>query len=145
MPMRRVFFAVPILLCLPFVSSGLAADSRATDAVAGLRSRAQGRLQIELRPGDGLLRSLRGAITPPSAAAPIDVAERFLKQNAILLGIRSDLGDLRLAAAPGSPAGRHLRFAQMSGGLPVFERGVSVHLTPDGRGGPGHGGPAPPN
>ncbi len=72
-------------------------------------------------------------LVPPSAAAPAEMAERFLAENASLFGMKPDLSDLRLAASSESPGGLHLRFAQTWRGLPVFDSGAEVHVALDGR------------
>jgi hypothetical protein len=76
--------------------------------------------------------TMRGALTPPGPEAPRVVADRFLARNAALYGGLADLSDLRLESSQASPAGRHLRYRQTWGGLPVFDAGVDVHLSTTG-------------
>jgi len=90
-------------------------------------------VDVERSPRGDHVRTVRGELSPPSADAPREIAERFLAANASLFRMKTDLSDLRLAAASESPGGRHLRFAQTWRGLPVFDAGAEVHVAPDGR------------
>src|SRR6266850_2156022 len=132
--MRRVVAVLPVLLLLLVAAPWLLAGQGGTDAaLQRLRSTAPGRFEAGRSPGRERLRTLRGELTRPSAAAPRDVVTRFLSENAGLFGLTAGLADLRLARVKESPAGRHLRFEQTYRGLPVFDRGADVHLARDGR------------
>ena len=131
--MRRVVSVLPLLLVLIAASPSLADPSGPDRALQRLRSTAPGRVETERSPGGERTRTLRGDLTPPSAAAPRDIATRFLSENADLFRMRTDLTDLQLARVKESPAGRHFRFEQTYRGLPVFDRGADVHVSRDGR------------
>lgn len=89
--------------------------------------------EVERSPGDGRIRALRGALTPPSPEGPREIAERFLSGQAARFGMKPGHPDLRLARVVESPAGRHFLYEQVYRGLPVFDAGAEVHVAADGR------------
>ncbi|OLC53017.1 MAG: hypothetical protein AUH92_06715 [Acidobacteria bacterium 13_1_40CM_4_69_4] len=101
--------------------------------VPGMSHARDRRVEVERSPDGARVRTLRGELSPPSAEAPREIAGRFLAANAGLFRMKADLADLRLAAAPDSPGGRHFRFEQTYLGLPVFDAGAEVHVAGDGR------------
>lgn len=80
----------------------------------------------------GTPRSLGGARSKPFAGDPEQAAKRFLAEHHALFQLRADLSDLLLQHLKHSPAGAHVTFEQRYWGLPVFNGGLEVHLTPGG-------------
>lgn len=91
-----------------------------------------GELEVEGDPESGVLRKIRGALTPPSERRPSEIAGRFLRDHGDLFSLKKGL-DLDLESEKESPAGYHVRFKQLYGNIPVYGSQVSVHLDLDGR------------
>ncbi len=132
-------FASIVLLLLAALPAGVATaapggspDRGPAQELARLRASAPGAVEAEPTPDRRHIRTLRGSLTAPSPEAARTIAVRFLSENAALFGFAPDLSDLRSAGSSESPGGRHLRFAQYYRGLPVFDRGLEVHLARDG-------------
>ena len=143
----RAGSAVALLALLGLSGAAFATAPRAIDpgaAVPGaagpgwlralddLRARAAGSVETILAADGGSVATLRGALAPPDPGSPRLAADRFLSANAAIYGGSVDLSDLRLAGTRVSPAGRHFRYRQVWRGLPVFDAGVDVHLSPAG-------------
>jgi len=76
--------------------------------------------------------SLLEGRSQPLIGNPEQAVRDFLKANANLFLLRSDLSDLSLESPTTSPAGTHLLFKQSYMGLPVFNGSIAVHLNPHG-------------
>ncbi len=61
-------------------------------------------------------------------ADPRARAEQYLRDNAVTLGLRPDIGDLRLLSVRESPSGQHVRYQQTFNGLPVSGSFITVSL-----------------
>ena len=70
-----------------------------------------------------------------SAMAPRQIAESFLAQHAVELGLKdgTPLADLSLQYEKGSPSGSHLRFDQTVDGVPVYRAEVVVKVNKYGQ------------
>ncbi len=77
----------------------------------------------------GTPKSLRG-LYKPLRGDHEEVAKSFLIENRDLFQMRADLSDLSLQSRKQSPAGTHLTFQQSYRGLPIFNGGLDIHITP---------------
>jgi hypothetical protein len=68
----------------------------------------------------------------PYAGDPETVARTFLAQWTDRLGLRADLGDLRLERVQGAPGGWHVRFLQTKDGADVWRAELVVSLDAPG-------------
>jgi hypothetical protein len=67
------------------------------DALAALRDELGGSLLDSIDAMSGVTRSLFGKLTPPNAGEPLDIAMRFARENATLLGLEpSDLDEIEV-------------------------------------------------
>jgi len=71
------------------------------------------------------------------ADGPVARAEAYLRENAVNLGLRSDLRDLRLTGLREGRSAQHVRYQQVMDGVPVFGRYVTVSLPLGGKGAAG--------
>ena len=69
-----------------------------------------------------------GAEVASQPADPRVRAEQYLRDNADTLGLRPDIGDLRLLSVRESPSGQHVRYQQTLNGLPVSGSFITVSL-----------------
>ncbi|MBL9126182.1 MAG: M4 family metallopeptidase, partial [Verrucomicrobiales bacterium] len=99
-------------------------------------------LQVHLRSENGTLRQARGGVLARAAAGPakaspderrLATALAFLDAHADLLQLDRPSEELVLERSePDGLGGRHLRFSQRLGDLPVWPATLSVHLDPQG-------------
>lgn len=92
---------------------------------------------------NGTLRQARGTRLAPAASGPakaspserqLATARAFLQAHAGLLQLDNPAEELALdRSEPDGLGGRHLRFSQRLGPLPVWPATLSVHLDPRGR------------
>ncbi len=61
-------------------------------------------------------------------ADPRARAEQYLRDNAVTLGLRPDIGDLRLLSVREGPSEQHVRYQQTFNGLPVSGAFITVSL-----------------
>jgi len=132
----------PIVILVVLVASvgvrGSAAAAAATAdpalraALERLRAEAPGKVEAVVTVDGRGIATLRGVLAPPGPEGPRLAADRLLARHAALYGGRADLTDLRLENSHASPGGRHLRYRQTWRGLPVFDAGVDVHVSPAG-------------
>lgn len=86
------------------------------------------------RDDDGRARVLCGGATDPLSGSMEQAATAFLSRFSDELGLRADLSDLEVAGTASERQGSRVRFRQKVGTLPLWGSGVTVVLTPDGRG-----------
>src|SRR5262245_1427982 len=108
------------------------ADVERRQALERLRAESSGKVEAVMAPGGLRVATLRGALSPPAPDGPRPAADRFLAGHAAVYGGRADLADLRLEDTHASRSGTHLRYRQTWRGLPVFDAGVDVHVSPAG-------------
>ncbi|HEY3120680.1 MAG TPA: CARDB domain-containing protein, partial [Vicinamibacteria bacterium] len=108
-------------------------------ALAGLRRQTSLTLEARFHPLSRAVRVLsarEGALTPPSAEAPEEVARGFLRAHRDLFALsEADVSSLvrtREYRSHGERI-RHVQFQQVSDGIPVFGAVVGVHLDEAGR------------
>lgn len=77
--------------------------------------------------------SVFGALSAPRPQVTADDARSFLADNARLLQIADDTGDLDEVASVESPLGTHITFAQHHQGIRVYGAEVKVHFNREGR------------
>ena len=70
---------------------------------------------------------------PVAPADPLSMAQQYLKENASLLHIRPDLGDIRHTVTRETPGGFHVRFQQYVQGYPVYKGDMVVNLDRQNR------------
>lgn len=80
----------------------------------------------------GTPKSLRG-LYKPLLGDHEEVAKSFLIENRDIFQMRADLSDLSLQSRKQSAAGTHLTFQQSYRGLPIFNGGLDIHITPSGQ------------
>lgn len=73
---------------------------------------------------------LRGGRYAAISGDPEQVARSFLAQNKDLFHIESDLSDLSVEDLKHSRLGAHVFFKQTYRGLPVFNGGLDIHISP---------------
>ena len=122
---------------------GAAADTLSPAQARGLarlRGQAGGGVTLELRPGAGTPRQIRGGELEPAARGLLPwrdttqgTARSFLRTNRDLLGLDDPDDELALVADEKDDLGRrHLRFAQRWRGLPVWPADLRVQLDAQG-------------
>ncbi len=62
-------------------------------------------------------------------AQPEQMARQYLRENAGLFNMKTDLSDLKLESVSQSPAGFHVRFHQYAGEYPVHRASVTVTIN----------------
>jgi len=112
------------------------------DAIRLLRERAGEDVEVHLRPGNQTVMQIRGRVLERAARAVAKASEQaraeqtarsFLRANRALLRLDDPDRDLKLDTQQRDATGeRHLRFAQVYQGLPVWPAGLSVHLDAQG-------------
>jgi len=84
--------------------------------------------------GDGTrIESIVGLGTPPYGEKPEAAARNFLRENAQLFGLQSDLADLRLLVQSSRGSSGHVEFQQTINQLPIENARVQINLSKDGR------------
>jgi extracellular elastinolytic metalloproteinase len=78
---------------------------------------------------------LDGFLTPPSGADPAAIALGYVREHAAAFGLEpADLATLRLSRDYTDVEGTtHLAWAQVAGGIEVFENGLIANVAEDGR------------
>jgi len=119
-----------------------AARDRQRTALQRLATVASPDLQVHLRHENGTLRQARGtvlarAVAGPAKATPSErhlaTTHAFLQTHAELLQLDSPAEELALDRSESDGlGGRHLRFSQRHGKLPVWPATLSAHLDPQG-------------
>ena len=66
---------------------------------------------------------------PVKAASPEVMARQYLQENAVLLHINENLGNLSHTRTIETPGGLHIRFRQLVGGFPVYNSDIVVTLN----------------
>ncbi|MEZ4766342.1 MAG: peptidase [Calditrichia bacterium] len=66
---------------------------------------------------------------PVKAASPEVMARQYLQENAVLLHINENLGNLSHTRTIETPGGLHVRFRQLVGGFPVYNSDIVVTLN----------------
>ncbi len=99
-------------------------------------------LQVHLRHENGTLRQARASRLAPATQGPalaspherlLATTRTFLQNHAGLLGLEDPASELTLERSePNGLGGRHLRFSQRFGNLPVWPATLSAHLDPAG-------------
>jgi hypothetical protein len=77
--------------------------------------------------------SVFGALSPPRALPPADVAREFLLDNAGLLALSDAAAELVEQGRVESPIATHITYAQHYQGIPVHGAEVKLHVSADGR------------
>lgn len=95
-------------------------------------------LEVHLRPENGTIRQIRGGVLGAAVPGPAKAGLReraeatgrtFLRDHAALLRVKDPDREFRLERSePDGLGGRHLRFEQRLGDLPVWPASLSVHL-----------------
>lgn len=130
---RNVRFAfLTFLLFLLFLSPAFAQFSEVKQAWKHFTEKYGTQWRVTWDVGLGTPKSLRGLYKPLSGA-PEEVAKSFLSENRDLFQLQPDLSDLSLQFRKQSPAGNHLTFHQSYAGLPIFNGGLDIHITPAGQ------------
>ncbi|MGE3311720.1 MAG: M4 family metallopeptidase [Limisphaerales bacterium] len=119
-----------------------AGDDRRSLALRRLATVASPDVQVHLRDDNGTVRQARAtllgrAVVGPAPAAPSErhlaTARAFLQTHAELLGLDNPAEELVLDRSESNGiGGRHLRFSQRLGALPVWPGTLSAHLDPAG-------------
>jgi hypothetical protein len=68
------------------------------------------------------------AVTP---ASPLNMAKQYIRDNAALLRMRADAGDLQHTSTRETPGGHHVRFIQTIAGYPVYKSDIVVNINRD--------------
>lgn len=105
-----------------------------------LRQNAGPEEQVQIRPENRTVMQLRGRLLQRQSLPNLPEAEQaeasaraFLQQSREWLGLDDPARELVLEAQQVDSTGeRHLRFAQMHLGVPVWPAGLAVHLNKDG-------------
>lgn len=66
---------------------------------------------------------------PVDAAEPVDMALQYLVENASLLRMKEDAGDLVHSSTRKTPGGFHIRFNQYDGEYPVYNSDIVVNIN----------------
>jgi predicted small secreted protein len=66
---------------------------------------------------------------PVTPGTPETMARQYLRENAALLRLQSDLSDLQHTRTIETPGGYHVRFRQVSDGFPVYDSEVVVTIN----------------
>ncbi len=119
-----------------------AAADRHRSALQRLATVASPDLQVHLRHENGTVRQVRASRLAPAAAGPaksnpderrLATTRTFLQAHAELLQLDNPTEELALdRSEPDGLGGRHLRFSQRHGALPVWPATLSAHLDPQG-------------
>jgi len=123
-------------LCLFLATLVLTGDAHAARRVQAWQkylSANPGTWKVRWNAQTGLPGRISGTGTKRYPGPAAKAATSFLKDNAALLGIAPDLGDVRLESTRRGLTGDHVRFVQTHGGLRVFGGEISAHMTGDGR------------
>ncbi|HUO06451.1 MAG TPA: hypothetical protein VMU16_14730, partial [Candidatus Binataceae bacterium] len=86
--------------------------------------------RVKWDPVLGTPSEMRGGRYAGPSGNPEQAARSFLSDNKALFHIGSNLSDLSVENLKHSPLGAHIFFKQTYQGLPVFNGGLDVHLTP---------------
>lgn len=89
--------------------------------------------KVRLSPDKRRIVSAVGFGTRSYGEKPELAARGFLTENAVLLGLKTDLGDLRVISTTESKVSGHVEFQQMVNGLPVENGRLQVNLSRDGK------------
>lgn len=77
------------------------------------------------------VKTLKGKLSLPYPGTPEDAAIYFLRENAAIFQMDSEIMDIEMESTKESLTGYHVRFQQRFSSLPVFNGGVEVHLKKD--------------
>ncbi|MBI4866154.1 MAG: M36 family metallopeptidase [Candidatus Wallbacteria bacterium] len=107
----------------------------AQPALALVKLKAASRAEWQVQPDASGLRARRlwGAATSPYAGKAGDAAGVFVKENAALLGVESDLSDLAPYRTKSGQGSSHVWYRRMAYGLPVEQSLLAVHFDSLGR------------
>jgi Fungalysin/Thermolysin Propeptide Motif/Fungalysin metallopeptidase (M36) len=131
--MKR-YFVIYIIGILFLLDANIASsdEQKISQELEILRSRAT-ELEAEWVADRSKIKTLRGELSAPSAAAPEAIVDQFLSDYADVFLMRGDPSTLEVQRVQDSPAGYHLSYKQTYEGLPVFNGSMEIHVARNGQ------------
>ncbi len=108
-------------------------DTRVLGSLAAFRSESPGVWTVRWNDRTGVPRSILGKGNKRYRINdPVEIAKTFLRETADMFRSENGFADLSLDRVLTSGQSRHVHFAQEIDGIPLFQCGLSVHISPKG-------------
>ena len=122
-----------MLVAAPVAGIAKSPDAASSTALQILENNVAEPLSVTWDESSTRVESLSGELSPASAEPVLDIAARFLEENAAIFGVPPPFSlELEVDNVFESPAGYHIKYQQMYKGMPVFDGSIEVHLGTNG-------------